>query len=292
VYAEADQIHLGETTVPTSLGELRPYQKDTTELSELTITANEYNTVSHAGLKSYQSSTFTTSANEPSTATQGPSPSIRNPPNVSQSTDLFLIRQPTPPKNRKHDYLFKLLLIGDSNVGKSCLVSRFADNAYTELSHATTGVDFKIRTIELDGKAVKVQIWDTSGLQRFRSITSAYYRGAQGIWVVYDVTNMNSFNSVKAWLQEIDRFGAEGVKKFLIGNKSDEWAKKVVEYTVAKEFADSLGISFLETSAKSASNVERAFLTMVSQIERTEPKTQVPTKTSSGGWFSWRKKGR
>ncbi|KAK2741427.1 hypothetical protein FQN55_008343 [Onygenales sp. PD_40] len=170
-------------------------------------------------------------------------------------------------KAHGYDYLFKLLLIGDSGVGKSCLLLRFADDTYTESYISTIGVDFKIRTIELDGKTVKLQIWDTAGQERFRTITSSYYRGAHGICVVYDVTDMDSFNNVKQWLQEIDRYATEGVNKLLVGNKSDMEDKKAVEYTVAKEFADSLGIPFLETSAKSASNVEQAFLTMARQIK-------------------------
>ncbi|KAK0832473.1 ras GTPase, partial [Friedmanniomyces endolithicus] len=97
----------------------------------------------------------------------------------------------------RYDYLFKLLLIGDSGVGKSCLLLRFADDTYTESYISTIGVDFKIRTIELDGKTVKLQIWDTAGQERFRTITSSYYRGAHGICVVYDVTDMDSFNNVK-----------------------------------------------------------------------------------------------
>ncbi|KAH8204041.1 hypothetical protein TruAng_001852 [Truncatella angustata] len=179
----------------------------------------------------------------------------------------------------RYDYLFKLLLIGDSGVGKSCLLLRFADDTYTESYISTIGVDFKIRTIELDGKTVKLQIWDTAGQERFRTITSSYYRGAHGICVVYDVTDMDSFNNVKQWLQEIDRYATEGVNKLLVGNKSDMSDKKVVEYSVAKEFADSLGIPFLETSAKNASNVEQAFLTMARQIkERMGSQTTTNTK--------------
>ncbi|KAH9845271.1 GTP-binding protein ypt1 [Teratosphaeria destructans] len=185
-----------------------------------------------------------------------------------------LIRNP----DRRYDYLFKLLLIGDSGVGKSCLLLRFADDTYTESYISTIGVDFKIRTIELDGKTVKLQIWDTAGQERFRTITSSYYRGAHGICVVYDVTDMDSFNNVKQWLQEIDRYATEGVNKLLVGNKSDMADKKVVEYTVAKEFADSLGIPFLETSAKNASNVEQAFLTMARQIKERMGNTTVNNK--------------
>jgi len=169
--------------------------------------------------------------------------------------------------NPEYDYLFKLLLIGDSGVGKSCLLLRFADDTYTESYISTIGVDFKIRTIELDGKTIKLQIWDTAGQERFRTITSSYYRGAHGIIVVYDVTDQESFNNVKQWLQEIDRYASENVNKLLVGNKCDLTNKKVVDYTSAKEYADQLGIPFLETSAKNATNVEQAFMTMAAEIK-------------------------
>nr|XP_037854980.1 ras-related protein Rab-1B isoform X2 [Chlorocebus sabaeus] len=195
--------------------------------------------------------------------------------------------------NPEYDYLFKLLLIGDSGVGKSCLLLRFADDTYTESYISTIGVDFKIRTIELDGKTIKLQIWDTAGQERFRTITSSYYRGAHGIIVVYDVTDQftepgpalrlplmlrrglcyvpiaqESYANVKQWLQEIDRYASENVNKLLVGNKSDLTTKKVVDNTTAKEFADSLGIPFLETSAKNATNVEQAFMTMAAEIKK------------------------
>jgi Ras-related protein Rab-1A len=169
--------------------------------------------------------------------------------------------------NPEYDYLFKLLLIGDSGVGKSCLLLRFADDTYTESYISTIGVDFKIRTIELDGKTIKLQIWDTAGQERFRTITSSYYRGAHGIIVVYDVTDQESFNNVKQWLQEIDRYASENVNKLLVGNKCDLTNKKVVDYSSAKEYADQLGIPFLETSAKNATNVEQAFMTMAAEIK-------------------------
>ncbi|XP_049575627.1 ras-related protein ORAB-1 [Syngnathus scovelli] len=199
--------------------------------------------------------------------------------------------------NPEYDYLFKLLLIGDSGVGKSCLLLRFADDTYTESYISTIGVDFKIRTIELDGKTIKLQIWDTAGQERFRTITSSYYRGAHGIIVVYDVTDQESFNNVKQWLQEIDRYASENVNKLLVGNKCDLTTKKVVDYTTAKEFADGLAIPFLESSAKSATNVEQAFMTMAAEIkkrmgpgaaaagtDKSNVKIQSkPVNTSSGG---------
>ncbi|KAJ6955090.1 hypothetical protein NC652_006509 [Populus alba x Populus x berolinensis] len=165
------------------------------------------------------------------------------------------------------DYLFKLLLIGDSGVGKSCLLLRFADDSYIESYISTIGVDFKIRTVEQDGKTIKLQIWDTAGQERFRTITSSYYRGAHGIIVVYDVTDQESFNNVKQWLNEIDRYASDNVNKLLVGNKSDLTANKVVSYETAKAFADEIGIPFMETSAKDATNVEQAFMAMAAAIK-------------------------
>ena len=164
--------------------------------------------------------------------------------------------------NPEYDYLFKLVVIGDSGVGKSCLLLRFADDTFTESYISTIGVDFKIRTIELDGKIIKLQIWDTAGQERFRTILPGYFRRAHGIIVVYDVTDQESFNNVKQWLQEIDRYACENVSQLLVGNKCDLTDKRVVDYTSAKEYADQLGIPFLETSAKNATNVEQAFMTM------------------------------
>lgn len=138
-----------------------------------------------------------------------------------------------------------MLLIGDSGVGKSCLLLRFADDTYTESYISTIGVDFKIRTIDLDGKTIKLQIWDTAGQERFRTITSSYYRGAHGIIVVYDTTDLESFNNVKQWLHEIDRYASENVNKLLVGNKSDLTSKRAVSFDQAKEFADSLGLEHI-----------------------------------------------
>ncbi|GER34765.1 RAB GTPase homolog 1A [Striga asiatica] len=159
------------------------------------------------------------------------------------------------------DYLFKLLLIGDSGVGKSSLLLRFADDSYIDSYISTIGVDFKIRTVEQDGKTIKLQIWDTAGQERFRTITSSYYRGAHGIIRVL------SFNNVKQWLNEIDRYASDNVNKLLVGNKSDLTSEKVVSTETAKALADEIGIPFLETSAKDATNVEQAFMAMSAAIK-------------------------
>ncbi|XP_037411253.1 GTP-binding protein YPTM2-like [Triticum dicoccoides] len=169
--------------------------------------------------------------------------------------------------NPEYDYLFKLLLIGDSGVGKSCLLLRFADDSYLDSYISTIGVDFKIRTVEQDGKTIKLQIWDTAGQERFRTITSSYYRGAHGIIIVYDVTDQDSFNNVKQWLNEIDRYASENVNKLLVGNKCDLADKRAVSYETAKAFADEIGIPFMETSAKNALNVEQAFMAMAASIK-------------------------
>jgi Ras-related protein Rab-1A len=167
----------------------------------------------------------------------------------------------------EYDHLFKLLLIGDSGVGKSCLLLRFADDTYTDSYISTIGVDFKIRNLDVDSKNIKLQIWDTAGQERFRTITSSYYRGAHGIIIVYDITDAESFNNVKTWLSEIDKFASENVNKLLVGNKCDLAASRQVETQTAKDFAASLNIPFIETSAKTSANVEQAFVKMTSDIK-------------------------
>jgi len=167
----------------------------------------------------------------------------------------------------EHDYFFKILLIGDSGVGKSCLLLRFADDSWTDTHISTIGVDFKIKTLNIDGKTIKLQIWDTAGQERFRTITSSYYRGAQGIILVYDCTDQESFSNVKQWMGEIDRYACENVNKLLVGNKTDLVNEKVVDQATAKAFADSMGIPFIETSAKNATNVEQCFLSMARDIK-------------------------
>eukprot|EP01124_Arcella_intermedia_P025042 TRINITY_DN4387_c0_g1_i3.p1 TRINITY_DN4387_c0_g1~~TRINITY_DN4387_c0_g1_i3.p1 ORF type:complete len:176 (+),score=41.38 TRINITY_DN4387_c0_g1_i3:41-568(+) len=125
------------------------------------------------------------------------------------------------------DFFLKLLLVGDSGVGKSSILLRFAENTFNESFTTTTGVGFKIRTLHLPEGTIKLQIWDIAGQERFRTIISSYYRGAYGIIVVYDVTNVQTFANVQNWLQEIDRYACENVHKVLVGNKCDLVDRKV-----------------------------------------------------------------
>jgi len=166
-----------------------------------------------------------------------------------------------------YDFLIKLLLIGDSGVGKSCLLLRFCDDAWTPSFITTIGIDFKIRTIELDGKRIKLQIWDTAGQERFRTITVAYYRGAMGILLVYDVTDQRSFDNIRTWHSNIEQHASEGVNKILIGNKSDWNDKRVVTEQQGRELAYELGVQFTETSAKANEGVEGAFFALARDIK-------------------------
>ena len=167
----------------------------------------------------------------------------------------------------EYDYLFKLLLIGDSGVGKSCLLLRFADDTYTESYISTIGVDFKIRTIELDGKTIKLQIWDTAGQERFRTITTSYFRGAQGIVLVYDVTDRRSFESIRNWISQIQQHADVHVNKILLGNKCDMLDEKVVSTEEGQKLATEFGMEFWETSAKNDVNVEQSFSDIAKSVK-------------------------
>lgn len=131
----------------------------------------------------------------------------------------------------------------------------------------TIGVDFKIRTIDCDGKTIKLQIWDTAGQERFRTITSSYYKGAHGIIVTYDITDRDSFAKVSEWMQEVDKHSQENISKILVGNKKDLEDKRQIQYQEGKELADHFNVRFLETSAKESLNVEDAFTLMTREIK-------------------------
>ena len=162
----------------------------------------------------------------------------------------------------QYDLLFKVLLIGNSGVGKSSLFLRFVDDIWNDTFVPTIGVDFKIKTFEIDEKKIKMQIWDTAGQERFKNIIASYYRGAHGILLLYDVTDKDSFRNLSNWLIEIEKNGSKNVLKVLIGNKCDLEDKRVITYNQGKDFADTYGLKFIETSAKKNLNVSEAFETL------------------------------
>lgn len=169
------------------------------------------------------------------------------------------------------DYLFKLLLIGDSGVGKTCILFRFSDDAFNSTFISTIGIDFKIKTIELHGKKIKLQIWDTAGQERFQTITTSYYRGAMGIMLVYDITQSSSFGNINKWLRNIEDHATDNVAKLILGNKCDMEARRVVPTEQGEQLAKSKGLKFLETSAKANINIDKAFTMIAEDILQKTP---------------------
>ncbi|KAL6176349.1 hypothetical protein ACLB2K_052983 [Fragaria x ananassa] len=168
----------------------------------------------------------------------------------------------------EYDYLFKVVLIGDSGVGKSNLLSRFTRNEFCLESKSTIGVEFATRTLQVEGRTVKAQIWDTAGQERYRAITSAYYRGALGALLVYDVTKPTTFENVSRWLKELRDHADSNIVIMMIGNKTDLKHLRAVATEDAQGYAEREGLSFIETSALEAINVEKAFQTILAEIYR------------------------
>ncbi|XP_027117057.2 ras-related protein RABA5c [Coffea arabica] len=164
------------------------------------------------------------------------------------------------------EYLFKIVIIGDSAVGKSNLLSRYARNEFNPHSKATIGVEFQTQSIEIDGKVVKAQIWDTAGQERFRAVTSAYYRGAFGALLVYDITGKDTFESVRKWLDELNAHSDSTVAKMLVGNKCDLESMRQVSVEDGKSLAEAEGFFFIETSALDSTNVKQAFEIVIREI--------------------------
>ncbi|KAJ8498746.1 hypothetical protein OPV22_009298 [Ensete ventricosum] len=183
--------------------------------------------------------------------------------------------------NQKIDYVFKVVLIGDSAVGKSQLLARFSRNEFSIDSKATIGVEFQTRTITIDHKTIKAQIWDTAGQERYRAVTSAYYRGAVGAMLVYDITKRQSFDHIARWLEELRGHTDRNIVIMLIGNKSDLGTLRAVPTDDAKEFAQRENLFFMETSALEATNVESAFLTMLTDIYRITSKKSLVANDES-----------
>ena len=182
-----------------------------------------------------------------------------------------------PRPDDDYDYLFKVVIIGDSGVGKSNLLSRFTRNEFHLDSKSTIGVEFATRSIQHDGKIIKAQIWDTAGQERYRAITSAYYRGAVGALVVYDITKDHSFENIEKWLSELQENAMPDITMTLVGNKIDLASARMVPTETGQKYADEKGLSFMEASALTASNVEAAFL------QARSPRTPCSAETRGAG---------
>ncbi|CAH1439179.1 unnamed protein product [Lactuca virosa] len=187
------------------------------------------------------------------------------------------------------DYLFKTVLIGDSAVGKSNLLSRFAKDEFYLDTKPTIGVEFAYRNTKLGDKIIKAQIWDTAGQERFRAITNSYYRGALGAMLVYDITRNETFEHVRKWLQELREFGDPDMVVVLVGNKSDLVDLREVEVEDGQKLAEVEKLCFLETSAKENVNVEDAFLQMITKIYKIASQKSLEAKNNESkpnldGW--------
>jgi len=191
----------------------------------------------------------------------------------------FVRRQRRPPRpfkrhvvapgtfsNMSYAYLFKYIIIGDTGVGKSCLLLQFTDKRFQPVHDLTIGVEFGARMINIEGKQIKLQIWDTAGQEAFRSITRSYYRGAAGALLVYDITRRDTFNHLTTWLEDARQHSNSNMVIMLIGNKSDLEARRDVKKEEGEAFAREHGLIFMETSAKTAANVEEAFINTAREI--------------------------
>ena len=177
--------------------------------------------------------------------------------------------------SKQYDDLFKLVIIGDSGVGKSCLLLRFADDTFTENFYSTIGVDFRFKCLEIGDRKCKLQIWDTAGQERFKTVTSAYYRGADGIIIVFDQTDKDSYNNVQNWIEDISRYSTDDPVKIIFANKDDiSQEKKSVDNEDIIELEKRTGLEIIKTSAKTGDKVTYAFekLTQKLLLERNNRK--------------------
>lgn len=194
-----------------------------------------------------------------------------------------------------YDVLYRLVLIGDSGVGKTAILLRYSDNVYNSSFISTIGIDFRIKTIELQGKRIKLQIWDTAGQEQFHSVASSYYRNAHGIMLIYDITNAQSFIHVTKWVNNISKNSPSSIKQLLIGNKCDtDESKRVIEKDRGSILAQELDMPFLETSAKMDVNIDAAFelitkLIMDGDLERVR-KDSIELRRSNDSSDSVKKK--
>lgn len=168
--------------------------------------------------------------------------------------------------DQNFDYMFKLLIIGNSSVGKTSFLFRYADDAFTSAFVSTVGIDFKVKTVYKNEKRIKLQIWDTAGQERYRTITTAYYRGAMGFILMYDITNEESFAAVQDWSTQIKTYSWDNAQVILVGNKCDMSDERVVSVDSGRLLAEQLGFEFFEASAKENINVKQTFERLVDII--------------------------
>ena len=166
----------------------------------------------------------------------------------------------------EYDYLFKLIIVGDTNVGKTNIMSKYIKDQFNITSKSTIGVEFGTKILEIDNKKVKAQIWDTAGQERYKSITSAYYKGAKGAFIVYDITNKSTFESVDKWIKDLNSYGDKNLTMLLIGNKSDLEDKRIINKEEGEEKAKSFELGFIETSAYNGDNIDQAFDIMLKEV--------------------------
>ena len=189
-------------------------------------------------------------------------------------------------KNKDYDYIFKLVLIGDTCVGKSCILVRFSDDIFNDNYVTTIGVDFRFKTMVIKNKVAKIQIWDTAGQERYRSITTAYYRGAAAIIICCDCTNKESFNNINNWIEEIGKYtDKDSVDKIVLMNKCDLVEERCIDKNEINKFEKESGIKVLEVSAKTGEGIDKAFEYVIAKLIDKNEKTNNNTMTLRGDGF-------
>uniref|UniRef100_A0A3B3S741 small monomeric GTPase n=1 Tax=Paramormyrops kingsleyae TaxID=1676925 RepID=A0A3B3S741_9TELE len=172
----------------------------------------------------------------------------------------------TDAADQNFDYMFKLLIIGNSSVGKTSFLFRYTDDSFTSAFVSTVGIDFKVKTVFRDDKRVKLQIWDTAGQERYRTITTAYYRGAMGFLLMYDITSQESFSAVRDWATQIKTYSWDNAQVILVGNKCDLEDERLIPTEESQRLANEMGFQFFEASAKDNINVTQTFERLVDII--------------------------
>ena len=181
---------------------------------------------------------------------------------AEENIDITICDNP----NAKEEYKFKVVVVGDSGVGKTNLIHRFVNNTFNKDSKATVGVEFLSKTFVINKEIFKIEIWDTAGQERYKAITAAYYKGAKGAMIVYDVTNQNSFDNVNRWSSEIREKASKNINLIMVGNKTDLTDSIAVNSEMSQEKAKSLNMAVMETSALDSSNVQEAFFQLLKEM--------------------------